>query len=405
MKAEIITSGTELLLGEATDAHTPFLAAQLAMLGIDLYYSSIVGDNYDRFLGVLKQAHERSDIVIITGGLGPTRGDITREVIAILVGETMEIDPALQQYISGYFVRLGMEMPENNLKQAMLIPSARAILNPLGTAPGWWVEKDGKIIISLPGPPAEMQSMWEKEIFPRLERRGGAIILSRTLKTWGLSEARIDQMVGHFMSQPNPTLALYAKADGIQLRITAKASSKESAEELIREREKELRQILKGSVWGVDNEILEAVTGQLILGKGLTLAVAESLTGGLLSYSLASVPENQRFIKGGIIAIDEEARALLGIAPGTLSEKDGIQTALRMSAIARDKFSADIGIAIDGYVESDDINGTGKAYIAITQRQNGLNFSQAYSWRPHQLVRRSVMHAIFNLRQFLLEIT
>ena len=151
MKAEIIASGTELLLGETQDTNTPFIANQLAMMGIDLYYASIVGDNYPRFQEVLKNALDRSDIVVITGGLGPTKGDITRDVIAGAMNEKMEIDAGLKKHMTEYFSRMGYEMPENNLKQAMLIPSATSIPNPLGTAPGWWVEKDGKKVISLPG--------------------------------------------------------------------------------------------------------------------------------------------------------------------------------------------------------------------------------------------------------------
>jgi nicotinamide-nucleotide amidase len=150
VRAEIIASGTELLLGEVTDTNTSYIASQLALLGLDLYYVSIVGDNYERFLGVLRHALQRSDIIIVTGGLGPTRGDITREVIAGLVGEEMSIDPTLRQHITAYFSRLHLEMPINNLKQATLIPSAVALPNPLGSAPGWWVEKNSKTIISLP---------------------------------------------------------------------------------------------------------------------------------------------------------------------------------------------------------------------------------------------------------------
>jgi nicotinamide-nucleotide amidase len=404
MKAEIIASGTELLLGEVTDANTPYIANQLAMLGMDLYHASIVGDNYQRFLEVLRQALERSDVIIISGGLGPTKGDITREVIAGLMGEKMEIDPELKQHIIRYFARMGLEMPENNLRQAMLIPSAIAIPNPLGTAPGWWVEKSGKIIVSLPGPPGEMQPMWQKEVFSRLEGKGDGVILSRIIKTWGLSEARVDQLVGPFMSVSNPTLALYAKADGIQLRITAKAANTEIANKLIHERESELRQILKENVWGVDNDCLEVTTGQLIISKGLTLSVAESFTGGFLAYTLANVPESHRFFRGGIIAVDDKTRNALGIMPTPSNAKADIQTAASMAAIAQQKFGSDIGIGIDGYVESQENISVGKVFIAINLTGNNQKIAQTYPWRPNLLVRRAVIHTLFCLRKALLTI-
>ena len=400
MKAEIIASGTELLLGQITDTNTSFIANQLAILGIDLYYASIVGDNYDRFLRVLKQALERSDVVIITGGLGPTKGDITREVIAGLLGEKMEIDPVLKQTITRYFSRTGIEMPENNLKQATLIPSATAIPNPLGTAPGWWVENDGKIIISLPGPPGEMQPMWQKEINPRLEKKGGAVIVSRILKTWGLSESRIDQLVGPFMSLPNPTLALYAKPDGIQLRITAKSVNSEDAGALIRERENSLREILKDNIWGVDNDSLEQMISQLLLSKGLSVAVAESFTAGFLAYSLANIPESHRFFKGGIIIMDDKTRASLEIVPQSIQAKGDIQTASRMASVAMERFATDIGIGIDA-AEAQGEDGMGQAFISINLGGHEHNVSQSYRWRPQQLGRRSVMHTLFCLRKVL----
>jgi len=186
MKAEIITSGTELLLGEITDSNTPYIARQLASLGIDLYYTSTVGDNFERYTGVLKQAWDRSDLIIITGGLGPTQGDITREVIAGIVAEEMAVDSTLKDEVTCFFTRRNLEMPENNLKQATLIPSAIPLHNDAGTAPGWWVEKEGRIIVALPGPPSEMQAMWHNEVVPRLSNKGGAVIISRTLKTWGI---------------------------------------------------------------------------------------------------------------------------------------------------------------------------------------------------------------------------
>jgi nicotinamide-nucleotide amidase len=403
MKAEIIASGTELLLGETTDTNTPFIASQLAMLGIDLYYSSIVGDNYERFFGVLKQALERADMVIITGGLGPTKGDITRDVIAGVMKEKMEINIDLKEHMVRYFAKMGYEMPENNLKQAMLISSATSIPNPLGTAPGWWVEKAGKIVISMPGPPGEMQPMWQKEVYPRLEKRGGAVILSRRLKTWGVSEARIDQLVGPFMALPNPTLALYARPDGIQLRITAKAADRESAAKIIEQRETELREILKDALWGADSDVMEVVTGQLIISRGLTLAVAESFTGGLLAYTLANVPESNRFFRGGIIAIDNNTRSSLNIVPETPDVRADIKSTTIMADVARNKFDADIGIGIDGYIETLTGSNSGKVFIVISFKQNDQKIVQTYPWRPNALVRRSVMHTIFSLRSSLLK--
>ncbi len=403
MKAEIVASGTELLLGEITDTNTPFIASQLADMGIDLYYVSIVGDNYERFLGVLQQACDRSDIIIITGGLGPTKGDITRDVIAGLMGEKIAIDPALKQNITDYFARLRLEMPENNLKQATLIPSAVALPNPLGSAPGWWVEKNGKTIISLPGPPGEMQPMWQTEVVPRLAKKPEAVIVSRTLKTWGLSEAKIDQMVGRFMSLPNPTLALYAKPDGIQMRITAKAADRESALKLISGREAELRELLDDHIWGADKDTLEGLVSRLLLNKGLSIAVAESVTGGLLSYSLNSIPDSQRFFRGGITILNDETRTKIdkGLPPAAGAD---VQSASLLAAIAREKFDSDIGIGIDGYLTPGTGMPTGKAFIAINISHGEHNITQTYPSGTYQLVRRSVMHAFFCLRKVLLEL-
>ena len=181
MKAEIIATGTEILLGEIVDTNTAFLASELALLGIDVHFTSSVGDNYDRLSGVLRQAWQRSDIIITTGGLGPTQGDITRNVIATVVEEEVYVDDKLKQILAKYFSRLGVEMPENNIKQATLIRSAEALLNPLGTAPGWWVEKNDRNIIALPGPPGELQPLWRSQVVPRLQKRSSAIIVSRIL--------------------------------------------------------------------------------------------------------------------------------------------------------------------------------------------------------------------------------
>jgi nicotinamide-nucleotide amidase len=400
MKAEIIASGTELLLGEISDTNTAFLARQLATLGIDLYYASIVGDNFERFSAVLCQALERCDLVLITGGLGPTQGDITREVIAAVLAEKTAVDPVLKQQISDFFVRMKLEMTSNNLKQAALIPSASAIPNPLGTAPGWWVEKGHNIIVSMPGPPGEMEPMWRKEVFPRLEKKAGAVILSRNLKTWGISEAKVDQMVTAFLKLPNPTLAIYAKPDGIRLRITAKAAASAEALKLIDQREKELRQIMQDSIWGVDDEKLEESAGKLLRDKRLTLAVAETFTNGLLTHTLAEVPDSQDFFRGGIVINDPASRRLLG-----LSESGGepdLFSASQMASSVRNKFGADIGIGIDGRLTSQSGSMQRQAFVAFDLARSEQNLALAYPGRSAQLMRRAVTQVVFQLRKLVL---
>src|SRR5690349_9488117 len=179
MKAEIISIGTEILLADILDTNSNYIAARLPALGIDLYYVSQVGDNFARLSGLVRQAWERSDLVICSGGLGPTEDDLTREAICAVLGEEPHVDPELEETLRAFFDRRGVVMPERNLKQAWLTPSTRAIPNPRGTAPGWWAEKDGRIILAMPGPPAEMTRMWEKEVAPQLERIStGAVIVS-----------------------------------------------------------------------------------------------------------------------------------------------------------------------------------------------------------------------------------
>jgi nicotinamide-nucleotide amidase len=400
VKAEIIASGTELLLGEISDTNSSFLASQLPILGIDLYYASIVGDNFERFSNVLKQALSRSDLILITGGLGPTQGDITREVIAAALGEKMEIDENLKRQISEFFARMRLEMTQNNLKQATLIPSATAIPNPLGTAPGWWVETGSRIVVAMPGPPGEMQPMWKKQVFPRLEKRAGAVILSRNLKTWGISEAKVDQMVSKFMNLPNPTLALYAKPDGIRLRITAKAGSSNEALALINSREQQLRAILKDSIWGIDDEKLEESTGRLLEEKGLRLAVAESFTNGLLTSTLAAASGSPGFFSGGLVFADARSREMLEL-PDSAGPRS-LESAARMAAYAREKFAADIGIGIDGRVNGLDASQQTQAFVAFDFARKERNFVQTYPGRSAQLMRRSVMQVVFELRRLVL---
>ncbi|MEE9324236.1 MAG: molybdopterin-binding protein, partial [Dehalococcoidia bacterium] len=233
MKAEIVSIGTEILLGQITDTNAAHLASQLPPLGIDLYWISQVGDNLSRIVDVLSRGWARSDLILTTGGLGPTQDDVTREAIAQLLGEEVRVDATLERDLREQFRRWGYRMPEANIKQAWLIPSSQPIPNPRGTAPGWWVERDGRTLVAMPGPPGEMTRMWQKEVTPRLkERVQGVIILSKTLKTLGIGEGSVDEMLGPLLPSKNPTVAVYAKPDGIHIRITSKTPTEEEGRRL-----------------------------------------------------------------------------------------------------------------------------------------------------------------------------
>src|SRR5439155_1728069 len=245
MRAEIISVGTEILLGEITDTNSQYLAARLPAIGIDLYHQSTVGDNLARLSEAIERGLARSDVLIITGGLGPTDDDLTREAIADVLGETMFVDSEAENRLRAFFTARGVSFPERNVKQTMLIPSATAIPNPRGTAPGWWVEKNDKYIVAMPGPPAEMQRMWEHEVEPKLAQLAGAgVLVSRVLKTIGVGESHIDEMIAPLLNSTNPTIGVYAKPDGVHIRLAAKADSQEAAWVLIAPVEEEARRDL-----------------------------------------------------------------------------------------------------------------------------------------------------------------
>ncbi len=402
MRAEIISTGTEFLLGEIADTNTSYLAGQLASLGIDLYFTSSVGDNYERLSGVLRLAWQRSELILTTGGLGPTQGDITREAISGLLGESMKVDPTLRETLAKFFAERGLEMSPNNLKQATRIPSAAPIPNARGTAPGWWVEKDGRVIIAMPGPPAEMQFMWQNEVFPKLQRRAGAIILSRTLKTFGLAESKVDELLAHLLKSSNPTLATYARQDGIHLRITAKAGRIEEAQAMISTHEAAVKAVVGDYIWGVNDETLENVVGQMLIDRELSLAVAESFSGGSLIHTLARIPENQRFFKGGLLTTSDEAKTALGLEPGLArGNAKAAETAAAMASLVRHKMKAGIGIGIEGYAETVDNMMMARVFIAIAGPVTGQPQVHTYSGRLTQVVGRIAYQALFDLKKFL----
>jgi len=404
MRAEIISVGTELLLGDLTDTNAPFLASQLPLLGIDLYWISQVGDNQARLVEVLKRAWQRSDLVLTTGGLGPTEDDLTREAIAELLGEKPKIVPALERELREFFARLGMEMPPTNIKQATIIPSAEVIHNASGTAPGWWVEKDKRILIAMPGPPREMEPMWYQQVLPRLRQIvTGAIIVSKTFKTFGLTEASVGELVSPLFSSANPTLGIYAKADGIHLRLTAKAQNQKQAEEMIAPSEARLRSIVGEYIWGTDDDTLEAVVGRMLTGKGLSLAVMESYPGGLLAATITGAPGASTYFKGGLVAGSDEALSAFGVDARVISVASRAEVAQAMAGAARLHLGADIGVSLAGVEEPGEVEErlVTTIYIGIDDGRDRKAITARYPWDRAWVKRRAVTAALFELRKML----
>ena len=407
MKAEIISVGTELLLGEITDTNASYLAGQLPPLGIDLYWISQVGDNQKRLVEVLERGWHRSDLILITGGLGPTEDDLTREAIAAMLGEELRIDPLLVPEIRERFTRRGIEMAPSNIKQAAVIPSAKAIHNARGTAPGWWVEKEGHTLVAMPGPPGEMHHMWHTEVLPRLRQRAtGAIIFSKTLKVFGFSEATLGEMVSPWLTAANPTMGIYAKVDGVYLRFGAKAQSQKQAEEMIAREETKVRSILGEAIWGTDDDTLASVVGHVLAERGLSLAVMEGCTGGLLTATITDDPDVSAYFRGGLVAYSNEALIAYGVNAGLISDYGVIspEVAQAMAEVARLCLEADIGVSITGVIGPDELEGqpVGTMYIGINSSESKKTIKSNYTGDGSRVKRLVTNAALFELRKMLL---
>ena len=407
MKAEIISIGTEILLGELLDTNANYLAARLPALGIDLYWTTQVGDNLDRLTEAFRRAWERSDLTLATGGLGPTEDDVTREAVAAALDESLSVQPELEAQLRAFFANRGLLMPERNVKQAALIPSARAIPNPRGTAPGWWVERAGRILVAMPGPPPELERMWESEVAPRLASLvGGGVIVSRTLKTAGIGEGTIDEMVSPLLKSANPTIGVYAKADGVHLRLTAKAATDEEARRLITPVEEEARRILGQAVWGADDDTLEGAVGALLKERGLTLATMESCTGGLLATTITDVAGSSAYFKGGFVSYTAEMKVALGV-DAELVARHGVvsaEVAQDMARACRQRLGADFGVGITGVAGPEPLEGKppGTIHIGLDDGAAPQAVSYAFAQGRAAVRRRAVTTALALLRRALL---
>ena len=404
MRAEIISIGTEILLADIQDTNAHHIAQRLPALGIDLYYMHQIGDNQARLTELMQTALQRSDVVLCTGGLGPTEDDLTRDAIAAVVGEEASIDADAEAHLRGFFSRRGIDMPERNLKQATIIPSGEIIPNPRGTAPGWWVEKDGGIIVAMPGPPAEMSGMWANEIAPRLaDRSDDDVIISRTIKTVGIGEGHVDEMVSPLLKSANPTIGVYSKGDGIHLRLTAKATTEADAYALIHPVEGEIRGLFGTAVWGADDDTLAGGVIDLLKQRDLSVAVMESATGGLLASTLTDVPGASEVFRGGLVTYSEETKIRYGV-PAEMILDNGVvseQTAVGMASAVRSELEADIGLGITGVAGPDphDRQPVGTIHIGVETPTGRSHTEYVFAQTREAIKRRAVTTCLLLIRR------
>ncbi|HEX9015948.1 MAG TPA: competence/damage-inducible protein A [Chloroflexota bacterium] len=407
MKGEILSVGTELLLGHLVDTNAPWLAESLSELGVDVYWISQVGDNQDRLVQTLRRAWDRSDLIVISGGLGPTGDDLTRESIAELLGEEMVVQPDLEADLRAFFARRGRPMPDQNVKQATLIPSSTALANPIGTAPGWWVQRDGRVIVAMPGVPVEMKRMWSQEALPRLGKlAGGWVILSRTLKTLGIGESQAEQELKELTYSANPTVATYAKEDGVHIRITAKAKSAETAAEMVAAVEAKARTILGEHVYGIDAETVPDALARLLATSGRTLGTMESGTGGQLSATLTTAASGGAVFAGGLLAHTAGTMVRLGVDEALVTSRGtvSVEVAKSMAAAARSGLQTSAGLAVVCGMEQQagSEKTMGVVHAALDVDGETESVSNRYSTTMRDLRRRAVLDAMDLLRRRLI---
>ena len=359
MVCELISVGTELLLGNIVNTNTQFLAEKCALLGLSMYHQVTVGDNRERLTQVIRTALDRSDIVILTGGLGPTEDDLTKEVCAEVMGFSLAEDPHTRQMIESYFKNnIYKEIPDNNWKQAIVPQGAIVLDNHNGTAPGLILEKDNKTAILLPGPPNELIPLFNEQVYPYLEKLRPEVIRSQMVKVCGIRESQVeDKLLDLIDSQTNPTIATYAKTGEVHLRITASAATTEEADSMIKPVVKEIKKRLGDAVYSTkENESLEMAVVRLLKKNGLTVTTAESCTGGMLAARLVNVPGVSDVYREGYITYSNKAkRRLLDVNKSTLKKYGAVseQTAREMAIGGVFANGADVCVATTGIAGPD----------------------------------------------------
>lgn len=350
MIVEVIAVGTELLLGQIVNTNAAVIGAAMAERGLDAHFQQVVGDNLSRISTAIRVGLDRSDAVVITGGIGPTQDDMTREALADVTGQALVFSEEYAGQLREWWARRGREMPESNLRQAYYPEGAVMLPNPRGTAPGLMVEHEGKPIFCVPGVPAEMEQLMATEVLPRLATASGSekVIASVLLRTWGRAESEVAELLDDlYTGSVNPSLAFLASNSEIKIRMTAKAVTAAEARSLIEPMEMEVRSRLGESIFGTDEETIERVLLRLLSERGQTIGTAESMTGGLVTARLTDLPGSSAVVKGGVVAYQTELKQrLLGLpdVPGVVSE----EAAVALATGARALLDVDVALSVTG---------------------------------------------------------
>ncbi len=354
MIVEVVAVGTELLLGQIVNGNGAYLGRKLAEAGLDANHQTVVGDNLERLAEVIRVALGRADAVVLTGGIGPTPDDLTREAICAATGREMVFDPDYAEVLRARWAAFGRPMPENNLRQAEHPQGSALLPNPKGTAPGIALQHDGSWIYAVPGVPAEMELMVETQVLPALRRAAGIdqSIVSRVIRTWGRSESQVAELLGDlYEASVNPSLAFLASNAEIKVRITAKGDTEAEALRLVAPLEQQVRERLGAAVFGTDDETVEGVVLGLLAERGWWLATAESATAGLVAARLGAVAGASRVFRGGVIAYDRVVKITqLGVPAALLDEHGAVSeaAALAMAAGAAAALEAEVAVAVTG---------------------------------------------------------
>ena len=397
MEAEIIAVGTELLLGDILNTNAQFLSRELAALGITVHFQTVVGDNPARLESVVRQARGRSDLLVFSGGLGPTEDDLTKQTVARAFGDTLRFDEAELEKIRAFFTAWGRTMPENNKKQAMVPTHGRKIPNANGTAPGMIFEDQaapGKYAVLLPGPPKELQPMFLNSVKPWLAAMSDSVLHSVTLRVTGVGESHLESRIGHLLENANPTAAIYCKTGECEIRITARAASDAEGEKMCREYAKKFYDLLGDAVYDENVAGLEETVVHTLQANGLTIATAESCTGGMIAQRLTNVSGASEVFGYGFVTYWEQAKAkLVGVDPAVIAQYNVVSApvAAQMALGAAKAAGADIAVSVTGLAGpggGDAVRPVGTVYLGAA-RGDKVYVKKLFVSRPDRALIRA----------------